>query len=441
MLRWDPAEVEAADALPWDMPFAQAVRPLTVRSMVQIALAGALLYTLSGVLSVGTLLTTESRETALAHPTLTVVIASEVALTGLLVLGALVFVTPAVLRRFFPVMFLVGMLGPPVTISLGVYGAGPDFGDFNTVFYIEAPLFAFYVCRLRWASLCVGLVVTCYAAVLLLQDGWPYAWGRWLLVASTVGATAFIGGRAAQRSDQLAEAEHSARTELAQVNATLEARVEAQVGEIERLGGLRRFLSPQVADLMLSDEPEALSRPHRARIAVIFCDLRGFTAFTNKAEPEEVIGVLDDYYKTVGTLLQKYGATVGDYAGDGIMAYFGDPVPHPEPAHAALRMTRDLGPAMGAVVGEWRRHGHDLDYGVGVSFGYATLGVIGFDGRYDYSPVGGVVNLAARLCAKAGPGEVLLDHATYAATEGLLPCEPVDLDLKGYTDARAYKVV
>ena len=116
-------------------------------------------------------------------------------------------------------------------------------------------------------------------------------------------------------------------------------------------------------------------------------------------------------------------------------------MPHPDPAAAALRVATALAPAMEDISAEWRRQGFDLSYGIGISHGYATLGVVGFDGRFDYTPLGGVVNLAARLCEKAGPGEVLLDHATYAATDGLLRFEPVELDLKGYTDARAYRVV
>jgi class 3 adenylate cyclase len=279
-----------------------------------------------------------------------------------------------------------------------------------------------------------------FGLVVALQDGWKAPVTQWLALTGTVVATALVVGLIAERADELGASEHEARVELAQMNLTLEERVANQVTEIELLGGLRRFLSPQVADAVLSGDSEELGKPHRRRIAVFFCDLRGFTAFTNNAEPEEVIGVLDEYYGAVGGLLQRYDATVGDYAGDGIMAYFGDPVPREDSALAAVEMTREIGAVMAGVVAGWRRSGFDLDYGVGLAFGYATLGVVGFDGRYDYKPVGGVVNLAARLCAKAGPAQVLLDHATYAATSDRFPSEHfADLDLKGYGAAmKAY---
>ena len=213
-----------------------------------------------------------------------------------------------------------------------------------------------------------------------------------------------------------------------------------QVTEIERLGELRRFLTPQVADAVMSADAEAMTRPHRRRIAVFFCDLRGFTAFTHDSEPEEVIANLDQYYRTVGEVLQRHGATIGGYAGDGIMAYLGDPVPHPEPARAAVQMVTELRGDLAALVAEWQRRGHDLSYGIGLTYGYATLGVVGFDGRFDYTPMGGVVNLAARLCDKATAGQVLLDHATYAELDGVAAsCEPVDgLELKGLGSQRAY---
>ena len=190
---------------------------------------------------------------------------------------------------------------------------------------------------------------------------------------------------------------------------------------------------------MLSADAEQLTGPHRARIAVFFCDLRGFTAFTKESEPEEVIADLDDYYRTVGEVLQRHDATIGGYAGDGIMAYLGDPVPHAEPALGAVRMVAELRGELDALVAEWQRRGHDLSYGVGLAYGYATLGVVGFDGRFDYTPLGGVVNLAARLCGAAEAGQVLLDHATYAELDGQVRCDAVfGIELKGLGAQRAY---
>lgn len=281
--------------------------------------------------------------------------------------------------------------------------------------------------------LCASLVLIGFGLVVALQDGWFAPFAHWTAVTAIVFVTAVLMGLIAERADELATSEHEARVDLADLNHTLEERVDEQVTEIERLSELRRFLSPLVADAVLSGEAEELVHPHRRRIAVFFCDLRSFTAFTNNAEPEEVIGVLDEYYGVVGGLLQRYGATVGDYAGDGIMAYFGDPFLREDAALAAVEMTHEIAGLMGPVVAEWQRRGYDLDYGVGLAYGYATLGVIGFDGRYDYKPVGGVVNLAARLCAAAGPAQVLLDHPTYAETSKRFASEHfADLELKGY---------
>jgi len=441
VLRWDPAEVEEADALPWDMPFARALRPLTMRTIAQVTLAGVLLVGSANGLGLGVVLTTEAKDEAYTQPTLLVAACSAELVLAVGVLAGLVVFSPRVFRRLFPVGFLVGILSSSLVVALAVYGVGPGFGDISAVYIIEAPLFAFYLCRLPWALLSLGLAIASYGVVLLSQDGWPGPLWRWAIVSAAAGTTSLIMGRIAQRSEELAEVAQRARDELADVNRTLEGRVATQVGEIEKLGGLRRFLSPQVADVLLSDDSETLHRPHRARIAVFFCDLRGFTAFTNRAEPEEVVSALDEYYAVTGGLLLKHGATIGDYAGDGVMAYFGDPVPHPDPAGAALSMAQELRDPMTRLVAEWRRLGHDLGYGVGVAYGYATVGVIGFDGRYDYTPIGGVVNLAARLCAKAGHGEVLLDHAAYAAAEDRVVGEPVELDLKGYAaDTRAYRL-
>jgi class 3 adenylate cyclase len=245
-----------------------------------------------------------------------------------------------------------------------------------------------------------------------------------------------VVGTLAEHADVLAASEHRAWQELADVNRNLEARVEEQVAEIERLGALRRFLSPQVADTVLAAGSSALADPHRQQIAVIFCDLRGFTGFTRKAEPEEVIAVLHDYYAVVGEILQSHKATIGGFAGDGIMAYFGDPVPHEAPALAAVTVATQVRGPLDALVGQWSRRGFELGYGVGVAYGYATLGVVGFDGRFDYTPIGSVVNLAARLCARCTNGQVLLDHATHLETcDDLISVYAGDVELKGYDAA------
>lgn len=435
---WDVSgpEVEAADAAPWDGPLARTTRPFTTLPMVRAYIAASVLYTLIGIAGIVTVLSAPSdvvnRSVWLG--------ASIYALVG----GAGLFITlamlsPLTLRRITPALAFGTLMFSTLVLTAAVAAAGPRFAILAAT-YVEAPLFAFYMLRRRWAVVCAALCLIGFGLVVSIQDGWAAPFDQWLILLASVIATGFLMGIMAERSDRLAESEHEARVELAELNHTLEERVAEQVAEIERLGQLRRFLSPQVADAVLSGESEEMARPHRQRIAVFFCDLRGFTAFTNQAEPEEVVGVLDEYYHAVGGLLRHYDATVGDYAGDGIMAYFGDPVPRDDPALAAVEMSHDLFPLMAGLVADWERRGYPLSYGVGLAYGYATLGVVGFDGRYDYKPMGGVVNLAARLCGRAAPAQVLLDHATHAATsEQFASMHFADLDLKGYgASTRAY---
>jgi class 3 adenylate cyclase len=428
---WDVsgAEVEAADAEPWDMVGAGATRQFTVRSVVSLTLAGALLLSMSG--AAGAILALTARDQVRHDASFLAFNVCAMAIGSSLV-GLMSVVPPRVLRRLTPTLGVGLIIGSVFLNVWGLVSAGPELGVVAAVF-VSPPLFACYMMRPRWAVASALILLGCFGLAVILQDGWAGSLGTLLLVASNVVGTAVLVGQIASRADDLATSEHEARVALADLNHTLEDRVEEQVGQIERLSGLRRFLSPQVADAVLSGDAEELGKPHRRRIAVFFCDLRGFTAFTNNAEPEEVIGVLDDYYRAVGRLLQRYDATVGDYAGDGIMAYFGDPVPREDSALAAVAMAGELAAELAGVVAEWKRRGYDLDYGVGLAYGYATLGVVGFDGRYDYKPVGGVVNLAARLCAKAEAGQVLLDHPTYAETSERFASEHVaDLDLKGY---------
>ncbi|MEV7396989.1 adenylate/guanylate cyclase domain-containing protein [Aeromicrobium sp. NPDC092404] len=433
---WAGPEVAALDAEPWSMPFAGTMRPFGLMAMIRLTWAAAFLPTASGAAGLAYAIAADDA----ARHSSTFVVFNCIAIALGVSMAGYVLVSPArLLRLAAPAVTLLVLYFSVVMVTLGVWSAGPDLAVVALA-YIEAPLFAFYMLRLRWAVVHAAFLLGCFGVVLGTQDGWSSPWQAWLFAAANIIGTGVVMGQIAARSNELATSEHEARVELAELNHTLEDRVESQVAEIERLSGLRRFLSSQVADVVLAEDSAELSKPHRARIAVFFCDLRGFTAFTNGAEPEEVVEVLGDYYSAVGGLLQRYEATVGDYAGDGIMAYFGDPVPRDDAALAAVAMSAELGNTMSGVVAGWQRRGYDLDYGVGLAFGYATLGIVGFDGRYDYKPVGGVVNLAARLCARAGPREVLLDHATHAETDEVHASSPVpDLDLKGYGSAvRAY---
>jgi len=221
--------------------------------------------------------------------------------------------------------------------------------------------------------------------------------------------------------------------QLAALNRDLESRVSSQVGEIERLGRLRRFLPPQLAEVALSAGADDLLESHRREIAVVFADLAGWTAFSETTEPEEVMGVIREFHETVGRIVARFEATVGWFAGDGIMAWFNDPYPVSSPAGSAAAMAIAMRDAMAARTSAWRHRGHQLDFTIGISLGYATIGTIGFEGRYEYGAVGSVLNLASRLSDEAGPGQILMTARAYAATEDAVDAERIpDLKLKGF---------
>jgi class 3 adenylate cyclase len=431
------AEVEAADAMPWDGRIRNVMRPFGYRTLVRAGWATSVLLLVAAVASFVSAAT--ASRTAGAHRAVLVGGGVFTAVLGVVFAVLCGFVSPGTVRRVGPVIGVLNIMFSPVTISLWVLASGPGLAT-SAAAYIEGLIFAVYMFRRRWAVLCVVLTAIAYAVVLLVQEDVSAPGTQWVIIASIVITTAVVVGGIAEASQRLTEAERQARLELAELNRALEDRVREQVDELENLGRLRRFLSPQVAEAVTSVGSPGLLEPHRRRIAVFFCDLRGFTAFTNQAEPEDVLRVLDEYYGAVGAVLQRYDATIGGYSGDGIMAYFGDPVPRDDPALDAVRMTIELRVPLDALVTDWVQRGYNLSYGVGLSYGYATLGVIGFDGRYDYTPLGSVVNLAARLCANASAAQVLLDHATYAATSAHTGSSLVaDLELKGFGSAtRAY---
>jgi len=220
---------------------------------------------------------------------------------------------------------------------------------------------------------------------------------------------------------------------LAELNRTLEARVAEQVDDLERAGRLKRFLSPKVAELVVSEGGESILDTHRSEITAVFCDLRGSTAFAETVEPEEVIAVLRRYYETVAALVSRFGATLDHVAGDGVLVYFNDPVAIAEPALTAVRMAVAMRDEIGELAISWRKSGHDLDVGIGVALGHATLGTIGSEGLFHYASIGSVTNLAARLSDEAEGGQILISARVHVAVEEAVECEPVgQLSLKGF---------
>jgi class 3 adenylate cyclase len=220
--------------------------------------------------------------------------------------------------------------------------------------------------------------------------------------------------------------------ELAAWNRELENRVAAQLLELERVNRLRRFLSPQLADLIVGSGDESFLDSHRREIVVVFCDLRRFTPFAESSEPEEVMGVLGEYHAALGELVFRFEGTLERFTGDGLMVVFNDPLPCDDAPARAIRMAVAMRGRVHDLAAGWQRRGHDLGFGAGITQGYATLGRIGFAGRYDYAAVGSVTNVAARLCARAADGQILATQRVVSATEGVAFCDPVgDLELPG----------
>ena len=231
--------------------------------------------------------------------------------------------------------------------------------------------------------------------------------------------------------------------ELSKLNQQLEERVADQVGEIERMSRLRRFLPPQVADLIVASGSEKQLESHRREITALFCDLRGFTGFTESADAEDVIALLRDYHAAIGEIIIKYNGTLERYAGDGVMVVFNDPVPVENSALQAVLMALEVREAIGALTESWRRWGHDLGFGIGIAHGVATLGTIGFEGRFDYAAIGTVSNVASRLCDEAKPGQILISARVLTKVENAVRVEPVgEFQLKGIRRAlAAYNVL
>jgi class 3 adenylate cyclase/CheY-like chemotaxis protein len=235
------------------------------------------------------------------------------------------------------------------------------------------------------------------------------------------------------RIKELYDTVQAQAAELRDWNKTLEGRVEEQVGQLERLARLKRFFSPQLAELIVTGGAEDPLKTHRREITVVFLDLRGFTAFAETAEPEEVMGVLREYHAAMGKLILEHEGTLERFTGDGMMIFFNDPVPTANPAERAIRMSLAMRDRVGELAAKWRKQGYDLGFGVGIAQGYATIGAIGFEGRWDYGAIGTVTNLASRLCGEAKPGQIVVSKRLLATVEDLVQAETIgELALKGF---------
>jgi adenylate cyclase len=249
--------------------------------------------------------------------------------------------------------------------------------------------------------------------------------------------------RSMLRIKELHDRVEAQAVELASWNRMLEQRVAEQLEQIERVSRLKRFLSPQIAELILSSSTYEPLASHRRQVTIVFGDLRGFTAFAEIAEPEEVMAVMREYHATLGSLIHEFEGTLERFLGDGIMVIFGDPIPCPDPCERAVQMAVAMRGRLSELSSKWRRERHELGFGVGIAYGYATLGAIGFEDRSEYSAIGTVVNLAARLCAEARDGQILIDSKVRAALDGRVTAEPAgELTLKGLRrPIAAYNVI
>jgi len=353
----------------------------------------------------------------LQHPDLHLALQFAAVAMGLATLLFGVLASTAALERWWApgalMMFAVSVAGLALALDLTNY---PVSGVIALAYPIIAIL-AFYVLTRWMAAAVVASAVVAQCVVEATSDTpWP-VWTILLFLASTLMAAGYLTGRLIDQLEESRDAERRTSAELADLNANLESIVAEQVGEVERLGRMRRFLSAPVAEAVLTSSDESSLAPHRREIAVLFCDLRGFTAFTKQVEPEEVMEVLDAYYAAAGAQITKFQATLGSFEGDGLMAYLNDPVPCDEPARRVVEMGLAIADAIDALTPTWHRRGYDLSYGIGMALGHATLGIVGYDGRSDYTAMGTVVNLGARLCATAQARELVVDRRVFLQTE------------------------
>jgi DNA-binding response OmpR family regulator len=239
--------------------------------------------------------------------------------------------------------------------------------------------------------------------------------------------------RSLLRIKQLFEQVQKQAAELESWNQTLEQRVQQQVSQIRQLERLKYFLSPPIAELIMSSGYETYLRSHRRFVAVVFCDLRGFTAFSEAAEPEDVMAMLTEYHRTVGNLISRFEGTIDHRAGDGLMIYFNDPIPCEKPVMRAIAMAMQMREQVNGLVQRWRKTGYELGFGMGIAAGHVTIGLVGFEDRFDYIATGRPVNFASRLCDEAGDNQILINQRVFAEVDDVVEVDVLqELNIKGF---------
>jgi len=355
---------------------------------------------------------------------------------GAFVIAPIVWISP----RLSPAWLQILAVCYEIALTIAAFAIGPKLSTTIVAFYVVQGVCVSTLATRRVAAMHIAVMALGYGLLVCLQPGNTAPLSRWLL---GVGAVAIAGSAVSllvermrllsRDSDEALRELENAHHELAELNRSLNHRVADHVEELGRLNRLRRFLSTPVADAILSADSEAeLLKPHRREIAVFFCDLRSFTAFAASSQPEDVHHVLEEYFDLLGQSICRHEATVGAFTGDGLMAFFNDPLPCPDPAMRAIAMATEIQQAMEAVLNRWRPRGYELGLGVGIALGFADIGMIGFDGRRDYTAIGTVVNLASRLCDEARAGEILIDERAHAAThDGIQVHGSALISLKG----------
>lgn len=356
--------------------------------------------------------------------------------------GAKILAEDAI-TRVFPVAVLVLTFTGPVVIVVGLGTIG--FGSFQgtALLFVLVLIYGFY---LLIRPLALLLLVETSAGVAILYEISDGIVGPGVQAATYIavfGVVGFLLGNLVEEVHSSAEREGLARAALAELNDSLETKVAEQVDELEQIREMRRFLPAQIADALMTSGGESVLEPHRREIAVLFADLRGFTRFAAEVEPEEVLNVLADYHRVFGAEVSAFGATVGSFTGDGVMAYLNDPYPCDKPATRIVELGVAFMASLERLQAAWARDGFDLACGIGIAMGHATLGVMGVEGRHDYTALGTAVNLAARLCDAAQGGQILIDRRVHNQIDGEFATNQLDdRPLKGFaTPVPNYEVV